>query len=362
MNKQSVHINWWLLPISWLYGLVVCIRNKFFKWGILKRETFDVPVICIGNITVGGTGKTPHTEYLVRILRDKYRIAVLSRGYGRKTKGFILADDKSTSRQIGDEPLQIKQKFPDIMVAVDAKRTRGIKNLLALEKPPEVILLDDAFQHRYVKPSYTIILTNYNRPAYLDKLLPAGRLRESFGHIYKANMIVVTKCPDDLKPIDYRLMMHEINPYPFQSVFFTRFAYKQLVPVFVKKKDTLPLPSLKGMDVLLVTGIASPATMIKELQHYTSKIHEMTYPDHYVFKNKDIKKIKERFDAIQSDNKIIITTEKDATRLVLFDEMDKELKKSLYYLPIEVSFVENEQLFRDKILEHIKAKRISVSL
>lgn len=246
MKKQSVHINWWLLPISWLYGFVVCIRNRLFKWGILKSEEFDIPVICIGNITVGGTGKTPHTEYLVKLLKDKYRIAVLSRGYGRKTKGFILAGSDSTSRQIGDEPLQIKQKFPEVLVAVDAKRTRGIHNLMALEDPPEVILLDDAFQHRYVKPSYSIVLTNYNRPAYLDKLLPAGRLRESFGHIYKASMIVVTKCPDDLKPIDYRLITHEINPYPYQSLFFTRFTYKQLVPVFADKEKKTSFTFIAG--------------------------------------------------------------------------------------------------------------------
>lgn len=305
-------------------------------------------------ITVGGTGKTPHTEYLVGILKEKYRVAVLSRGYGRKTKGFLLAGDDSTSRQIGDEPFQIKQKFPDILVAVDAKRCRGIENLLALDNPPEVILLDDAFQHRYVKPSYTILLTNYNRPMYADRLLPAGRLRESTDHAHKANMIIMTKCPDILRPIDFRLITHEINPYPYQYLFFTNFAYKKLVPVFAKENGKMDLTSIKKMNVLLVTGIASPLSIVKELKKYGAVVEEMTYPDHYVFKKNDIKKIKEKFDGIKSDNKIIITTEKDATRLILLDDMDEDLKNSLYYLPVEVSFIENEQLFKDKILEHVR--------
>ena len=351
---QSIPINKWLLPLSWLYGLIVFFRNKFFDWGIFKQESFDIPIICIGNITVGGTGKTPHTEYLVNLLHQKYRVAVLSRGYGRKTKGFILSDEESTSLTIGDEPFQIKQKFPDIIVAVDGNRRRGIRYLLELDNPPEIILLDDAFQHRYVKPSYIILLSNFNRPMYQDKLLPAGRLRESFSNYQKANMIIVSKCPPELKPIDYRIMSHDIHPYPYQSLFFTKYVYKKLIPVFGDKKKALDLDSLENKDILLVTGIASPAMILKLLNNYTDKIEEMTFPDHHTFKQKDIKRIQKRFEEIESKNKIILVTEKDATRLVLREDIDETIKHSIYSLPIEVSFDGAENEFDNKILKHVR--------
>lgn len=356
MNKiyQSIPINKILLPLSWLYGLIVYFRNKFFDWGIFKQESFDIPIICIGNITVGGTGKTPHTEYLVNLLRQKYRVAVLSRGYGRKTKGFILSDEHSTSLTIGDEPFQIKQKFPNIIVAVDGNRRRGIHYLLELENPPEVILLDDAFQHRYVKPSFSILLSNFNRPMQKDKLLPAGRLRESFSNYSKANMIIVSKCPVELKPIDYRIISNDIHPYPYQSLFFTKYVYKKLVPVFGNKKKVLDLDSLKDKDILLVTGIASPKMIIKLLENYTNKIEEMTFPDHHTFKTKDIKSITKRFEEIISKEKIILVTEKDATRLIIRDDIDKSIQDSIYSLPIEVSFEDAEEEFDNKILKHVR--------
>ena len=356
MNEDKpIHINKWLLPFSWLYGLIVFFRNKFFDWGFFKREEFDIPVICIGNITVGGTGKTPHTEYIVNLLKDKYRVAVLSRGYGRKTSGYILADNGSTSLDIGDEPFQIKRKFPDVLVAVDGNRRRGIRNLLDLQTPPEVILLDDAFQHRYVIPSYTIILSNYNRPMYEDTLLPAGRLRESVSHAKKANMIVVTKCPTDMKPIDYRIISHDLNIFPFQSLFFTSFAYStNLKPVF-DGTNILPFAKVKDMNVLLVTGIASPKMIVDEISQYTNKVETITYPDHYVFKAKDIKHISRQFEAIGSENKIILVTEKDAARLLLRQDIDEELKSKMYYLPIEVLFVDNDSNeFDNKIINHVK--------
>jgi len=353
---QPVHINKWLLPFSWLYGFGVYIRNKFFDWGIFKREEFDVPVICVGNITVGGTGKTPHTEYIIDILKSKYRVAVLSRGYKRKSNGFVLATSDTTSLELGDESYQIKRKFPDVIVAVDANRRRGIKGLLSLDSPPEVILLDDAFQHRYVRPSYTIILSDFNRPVYEDTLLPAGRLREPFYHMRDANMIIVTKCPDDLQPIDFRIISHDINAFPYQGLYFTKFSYQNPVPVFkdIENKQ-LSLDSLKGKHILLATGIASPDMIIKKLSEYTKQIDTITYPDHYNFKAKDIRTISERFKGILSENKIIIVTEKDAARLVLRDDIEEEIKENLYYLPIEVSFLSNDETdFKDKILKHVR--------
>lgn len=354
-TDTSMQINKWLLPFSWLYGLIVFFRNKFFDWGILKREEFNIPIICIGNLTVGGTGKTPHTEYIVNILRDKYRVAVLSRGYGRKTNGYILADRDSSSLEIGDEPYQIKQKFPDIYVAVDADRRRGIKTLLELDNPPQVIILDDAFQHRYVTPSYTIVLSDYNRPVYEDALLPAGRLREPVFHLRKASMVVVTKCPTDLKPIDYRIMSHNLNLFPYQSLFFTVVAYdSQLIPVF-GEVDNIDCSALKNKHILLVTGIASPKMILKELALYTDNVDTLSYPDHHVFKEKDIRNITKRFDAIGADDKIILVTEKDAARLVLREDINDELKQKIFYLPIKVSFVGNEcNEFDNKIINHVK--------
>ena len=206
MYGKSVKINHWLIPVSWLYGLGVEIRNKLFDWGILPAEEFDIPVISVGNLAVGGTGKTPHIEYLIELLGHKYHIAVLRRGYKRKSRGFILADDKSTAREIGDEPYQIKRKYPNITVAVDANRRRGIKQLKKQIPDIDVILLDDAFQHRYVTPLSSIVLTDYNRALHLDKLLPAGRLRESRHELSRANMVIVTKCPIDMKPIEYNII------------------------------------------------------------------------------------------------------------------------------------------------------------
>lgn len=354
--NPHVHINKWLLPLSWLYGLIVCFRNRLFAWGILKQETFDVPVICIGNITVGGTGKTPHTELLIRILHEKYKVAVLSRGYKRKTSGFVLAAKESTSLDLGDEPFQIKQKFPEVIVAVDADRRRGIRKLLELNSPPNVILLDDAFQHRYVKPSFTILMSNYNRPMNLDRLLPAGRLREPASYASKANMIIVSKCPDDLKPIDYRIISHEINAYPYQDLFFTTFAYKNIKPVFVNNIGTKPLDYLTNKHILLVTGIASPIMIKNKLKEYASKLEMMTFPDHHNFTPKDIDNIQKQFDTIESNNKIIIVTEKDASRLILSDNIKEELKSYIYYLPIEVVFMDDESKakFKHKIYKHVR--------
>ncbi|MDR1380244.1 MAG: tetraacyldisaccharide 4'-kinase, partial [Tannerella sp.] len=208
MRKRNAYIRLLLMPFALVYRLVTDVRNVLFEWNILPSGSFPVPVICIGNIAAGGTGKTPFTEYLVRLLAKQYRVAVLSRGYRRETEGFVLAKETCTARDIGDEPCQIKRKFPDIVVAVDANRRRGIRRLLALPdgERPQIILLDDAMQHRYVQPSLTIMLTEYGNLYYDDILLPAGNLRESVHAVYRADIVVVTKCPENIKPIDLRLM------------------------------------------------------------------------------------------------------------------------------------------------------------
>lgn len=355
--NKNLYINKWLLPFSWLYGLVVSLRAKLFDLGVLKQEKYDIPIICVGNITVGGTGKTPHVEYLVNLLKSHYKVAVLSRGYKRKSKGFVMAHHDSTASQIGDEPLQIKAKFPDIIVAVDSDRRRGINHLLDLEpsRRPDIILLDDAYQHRYVKPSYSILLTDFNRLMVFDKLLPAGRLREPVHNADRANIILVTKCPPDITPLDQRIGLKDLHVYPYQCVFYTTFKYGDLKPVFDDVTDNISVSKLKEKEVLIVTGIANPQPMYDYIKKHAKRYETIEYPDHYQFKNKDLQKIKSVFNNIQTTEKIIVVTEKDAVRLMQMKDVDPDLKKYMYYLPIEVSFVnKNEkEIFNSKVLEHV---------
>jgi len=370
MNSTN-KINKLLLPFSVLYGWVVWFRNKFFDWKILPAEEFPIPVICVGNITVGGTGKTPHVEYLLRLLVGRCKVAVLSRGYKRKTSGFVLADEKATGKTIGDEPFQIFRKFPQAIVAVDGNRRRGIKKLLSLpeEEKPQVILLDDAFQHRYVKPSYSILLVDSNRMTYEDTLLPAGRLRESWSEKDRANMIIITKCSPGLKPIDYRLISKHLKLYPYQSLFFTAFEYGELIPCFENEQRTRhsersketheqlkKLSEIKEANyaVLLVAGIANPEGLISELKTYTQELETLIFPDHHAFSKSDIQKIESEFEQLQGENKLIITTEKDFVRLIDCD-FSEDVKKAMFYLPVTVKFKNNEEiLFTKKIYNHVK--------
>ena len=220
MEGDFIKINEWMLPLSWLYGLGVRLRNQLFELGILKSRSFDIPVISVGNITVGGSGKTPHVEYLIRLLKSNSKVAVLSRGYKRKSKGYVLAGKDTRMRDIGDEPYQMKTKFPDIHVAVDKSRCHGIDMLTSGEatKDTDVILLDDAFQHRYVKPGINILLVDYHRLIIYDKLLPAGRLREPQKGKSRADIVIITKCPKDLKPMEYRVIIKAMDLYPYQQL------------------------------------------------------------------------------------------------------------------------------------------------
>ena len=254
-----IKINEWLLPLSWLYGLGVKFRNMLFEVGILQSRSFDVPVISVGNITVGGTGKTPHVEYLISLLKDKVKVAVLSRGYKRKTRGFVIADENATAKTVGDEPLQMKRKFgDDITVAVDRNRCHGIDKLTGNDSTGDidVVLLDDAFQHRYVTPGINILLVDYHRLIIYDKLLPAGRLREPLNGKNRADIVIVTKCPHDLKPMEYRVITKAMDLFPFQRLYFTRLDYKDLTPVFGGKE--MPLDRISHDEhILLLTGIAT---------------------------------------------------------------------------------------------------------
>lgn len=343
-TNETLHtvIRYILKPASWIYGAVVGLRNWLFDKNILPQEEFDVPIITVGNLTVGGTGKTPHVEYIVSHLSMDYNMAVLSRGYKRKTKGFLLANGHSTPESVGDEPLQIYRKFGGVVkVAVCENRRKGILELLRLFPDLQLIVLDDGFQHRYVKPKVAIALMDYNRPIYEDTLLPLGRLRESAHQINRAEMIFVTKCPENLKPIDYRSVTNRIAPMPFQNLYFSTIRYGFIEPVFPDDRPYhTELSALTERDsVLLLTGVANPRGFVRHFHNYPFRVKVAHYPDHHSFTRDDIKKIEAEFMNMSGEKKIILTTEKDAVRLAYNPYYPAKLKQLTYYLPIEVKML-----------------------
>ncbi len=330
-------------PLSWLYGCGVKCRNLMFEWGILKQTSYSKPVICIGNLTIGGTGKTPHTELLLRLLQPTKRVAVLSRGYKRKSRGFRLATKTTTMPEIGDEPWQMMQKFPDAIIAVDRDRRHGINQLLSLKSTSDldVILLDDAFQHRYVKAGLNILLTDYHRLITDDELLPTGRLREPVSAKDRANIIIVTKCLRDMKPMDYRVVQEALNLKPYQSLYFSTFRYGALHRLFSETPGQTE-ELTPDTHVLLLTGIASPQQMLMDLRCITRHITPLSFADHHQFEARDIQRIEEAFTALQGSKRFIITTEKDAARLMLVNDLSPIVRRHIYVLPIEVEFLRNE--------------------
>ena len=355
MEGDFIRIDNRLLPLSWLYGIGVRIRNWMFDIGLKKSRSFDIPVISVGNLTVGGSGKTPHVEYLVRLLKDKVKVAVLSRGYKRKSKGYVLAEKQTKMQEIGDEPYQMKNKFGDIYVAVDKDRCHGIEQLTGNKETndTDVILLDDAFQHRHVKPGINILLVDYHRLIIYDKLLPAGRLREPLSGKNRADIVIVTKCPKDMKPMDFRVIMRAMNLYPYQKLFFTTLKYGSLIPVYCGEKRKMESIG-KDENILLLTGIASPEQMVTDIRPYTENIVQMNFPDHHQFTPKDINRINEEFAGMPSP-KIIITTEKDNTRLFGMEGLSEEVRHSMFILPVEVCFMqEQEEMFNEKIIGYVR--------
>lgn len=341
IKKETVRklMKYLLTPLSWLYGGITGARNWMFNHNILTTEEFDVPVVSVGNITVGGTGKTPHVEYILSMLSIDYNIAVLSRGYKRKTRGYVLANSHSTPESIGDEPLQLYRKFGhNVKVAVCESRRKGIKELLSQFPDLELIILDDGFQHRYVKPKVSILLMDFSRPVYEDHLLPLGRLRESAHQIGRADMVIVTKCPVELPPLEYRLITKKLDLMSFQRLYFSRFQYGHLTPVFPDDEPyNVSLSSLSERDgVFLVTGIANPRGFVRHFKEYSFRVKIAHFPDHHDFSREDIREIREKFHAMTGERKIIITTEKDAVRLMYNPYFPNDLKKLIYYLPIQV--------------------------
>ena len=359
MEGDFIKVNEWLTPLSWLYGLGVKLRNFLFDTGIRKSQKFKTPVISIGNITVGGTGKTPHVEYLVRLLQDHLRVAVLSRGYKRKSSGFVMAGDSTTMSDIGDEPFQMKQKFPKVTIAVDRNRVHGINCLTdndSKKSDIDVVLLDDAFQHRQVKPGINILLVDYHRLIIYDKLLPAGRLREPLKGKDRADIVIVTKCPKDLKPMEYRVITKAMNLYPYQQLYFSTLDYEELQPVFKDTKELKSKKDLKTQNILLLTGIASPRQMNEDLKPIVKSITPLTFSDHHSFSPNDVELLNATF-AEMPLPKCIITTEKDAARLQTTEGMSDEVRKNLYKLPVRISIIQNqEEAFNQHIMSYVLKK------
>jgi tetraacyldisaccharide 4'-kinase len=326
-----------MLPFSLVYGLIICVRNWLFDTNILRSATFNLPLICIGNLAVGGTGKSPMVELLVGKLKAKYPIAILSRGYKRKTSGYALATGKSTALEIGDEPMQFFNKFPDVTIAVGEERVVAIPQLLHDKPDTKVIVLDDAFQHRSVKAGFNILLTDYNNLFTRDWFLPTGDLRDQQNSARRANIIVVTKCPPDLSLAEKNYLVREIKPRAGQQIYFTAISYGKPYHIISRESWT----AAKTTEILLVTGIANPAPLKKHLEEKFNGYDEIAFSDHHIYTIDDLKNILRKFEQIQSPGKILLTTEKDAVRLQKFSQQLHELP--FFVMPIEPVFLFNEE-------------------
>jgi len=350
-----------LYPFSLIYGIITGIRNFLYNSDILKSVEFPLPVICVGNITVGGTGKTPHTEYIADLLRSSFKVATLSRGYKRKSKGFRIATRGSSVSEIGDEPMQIFQKLPDVLVTVDRNRVNGVKNILNSNPETEVIILDDAFQHRSITPGFTILLSDFERLIIRDHMLPYGNLRESIGNMRRADIILITKSPEDISPIQRRIIVKEVNKAPYQNLYFTTFIYKPAIPVFTDEQEKTPEKLLSGKEgngIVLVTGIANPQPFREYLENNFEEIIHLSFPDHYTFREKDFEEIQHSVNNLKTAHKYVITTEKDAVRLREFVNIAQSFKKLFYYIPVGVHFLNNDkEEFDNLIIDYVRKNK-----
>lgn len=337
-----------LFPLSLLYGLGVVIRNAAFDLGLFRSTSFPIPIISIGNLAVGGSGKSPMAEFLIRMLKPRYRVAVLSRGYGRKTSGYRLVDVTSNSLEAGDEPVQFKRKFADITIAVSEDRKVGIEKL---RNDHDVIILDDAFQHRWVKPGLSLLLFDYNSFKQPRMLLPAGDLREPWGGRARADIMVITKCPRHLDQSEKDQLVKAVKPLPGQLVFFATLDYRDLVPVFDESANNKLLSDIRSSKIILLTGIANAEPMYRELSKHSLGIDHHSYPDHHNFTTKNISKLAGAFHASDQSDTIIITTEKDVQRLT--DPLLRELLDQLpvYYLPVEMRILSPDEGNFKEIIE-----------
>lgn len=337
-------------PITFIYGGIVSARNFLYEKNVFKSSSFDLPIICVGNLSMGGTGKTPHTEMLIRLLQDEYKVATLSRGYGRKTADFQLANEESSALTIGDEPFQYYRKFPKIKVAVEKKRVLGVLFILNKQEETEVILLDDAFQHRSLSAGMNILLTDFNKPFFEDKLLPIGELRETKKGSKRADIVIVTKCPEVLTEQEMQ-RFYDNTPVGKDNLFFTKINYKRIYNGLDFKELDSPL---KDYEVLLVTGIAKPKPIENYLKKLEVKYEAIHFGDHHRFSKKDIATISKKFGTFTHSKKIILTTEKDFSRMLVLKEFSDF---PIFCLEIEVEFLRERNKFDNKVLEYVRANK-----
>lgn len=347
-----------LLPFNLFYGIVTIIRNKLYDWHIFSSNFFEKPIISVGNLEVGGSGKTPMVAYIINLLKDDFKVTALSRGYGRKTKGFLWVKATDEALNTGDEPLQLKQNFPDVEVAVCEDRAAGIRHI---EEQSDVILMDDAYQHRAVKPGLNILLFDYNRLFKNKFLMPAGNYREIFKGRKRADIIIVSKAPSDLSPQEREKAINQIRKYPHQQLYFSSIKYStRLNHIFINKSITINEIN-EHTAVLLITGIARPELILAELKKYTRNIKHLNYSDHHHFSRKNMLKLVADFNNIKATEKIIITTQKDAVRLRSLETIEQINSLPIYEWPIEVSFKPQDKVnLSREILNYVKNnKRIS---
>lgn len=325
-----------LAPLALLYRLAVTFRHHLFDWGILKSEKFDIPIICIGNITVGGTGKTPMAEMLIAYMSRMHRVALLSRGYGRRTKGYLEVTTDAHYRDVGDEPLQIKRKFPETVVVVCANRREAIKRIRSEHPEIDLIIMDDGFQHRYVDPKINVLMIDSTRPVQSDRMLPLGSLRDLPDQFYRAHYFIVTKCPEKMAPIERRILRKVLIKYAYQEIYFTRF--ESFTPQPIYPAEVAAEPIVQRRKVIALSGIGNPAPFLKSLHEWYEVVEEVTLKDHHVYRMSDMARLETLLN--KHPEAVIVTTEKDAVKLCRPKRIPPLVRSRLYYMPINMTFIE----------------------
>jgi tetraacyldisaccharide 4'-kinase len=347
-----------LYPISLLYGIIIWLRNKLYDTKWFSSIQFNLPVITVGNLSTGGTGKTPHIEYLVRLLEYQYQVATMSRGYKRLTTGFYLANEKTDAAEIGDEPMQFHRKFPQLEVSVCEDRVTGIPRLLSERPNIEVILLDDAFQHRSVKPGLNILISDYSKPFYNDYILPFGSLREGRKAYHRADIIIVSKCPPDLSIEAQNVIISKLKPLSHQSVYFSKIAYGSMTDFFTGER----IAFTSKPNVIMVSGIAKPQPMLDHLRTIADEVHLLRYPDHHFFSDANLEEMRQTYLNWDKPNKIIVTTEKDSARLEMHKQELLKWNIGIAVLPIQIEFLLKQEVFNAQITNYIYRERLEMEM
>lgn len=347
-----------LLPFAFIYGIITLLRNRLYDWHLLKEKRFDIHTIGVGNLAVGGAGKTPLVEYLIRLLlKEEFKVATLSRGYKRKTSGFVLASENSTAEDIGDEPLIYKTKYK-VDVTVDGNRVSAVKKISAFDNAPNVILLDDVFQHRAIKCGLNIVVSDYNNLYFKDHMLPSGTLREFKSGINRADVIIISKTPERTSPVEMRAILKDITPRAHQQVFFSYLRYGEIFSMSNNAEKIDTLNDLFRFRIISFAGIANAQPMVNYLKEYAAEVKHLEFPDHHDFILKDLEDIERYYNSFEGGNKIMVTTEKDFMRLKNKQTWEVASRMNIYILPVEVTFKDKEEEFNELILKYVRTNRI----